>query len=431
MSKPTSKRETVNILDDFGSDATIIASTSTPPKGMFSKEDNNAVFDNDDLEDEEEDKDPPAGASTLDNEEEEEEEDKDPPAGSGTSALDEDFEDDDDTQGGEGKKKGGRPTAIATALQKLIDRKIIQPFTDDQKPLSEYTAEDLEELIEVNIESAIAQTSQEAPLQVFNALSPEVKQVVAYSLQGGQDWKSVMKAAIDAKETLDLDVEKEQDQEKICREWLTVSGVMTPDEVEDEIATLKDAGQMKKKAEIFKPKLDQKQASVMEQKLKDQEAAVKREEEASKQYQASIYGILNNTALNGIPLDQKNQNALFYGLTDRRYTNSKGKPVNELSYLLEQYQFGEKPNHIMMAELLWLARDPQGYKQELIKMGEAQSTLKTRRDLRGAAGDGAGSTPAGTGTPSAAGVSRRRTQQQPPAAPQGGNGQKKSFFARD
>jgi hypothetical protein len=140
---------------------------------------------------------------------------------------------------------------------------------------------------------------------------------------------------------------------------------------------------------------------------------------------------LNNTALNGIPLDQKNQNALFYGLTDRRYTNSKGKPVNELSYLLEQYQFGEKPNHIMMAELLWLARDPQGYKQELIKMGEAQSTLKTRRDLRGAAGDGAGSTPAGTGTPSAAGVSRRRTQQQPPAAPQGGNGQKKSFFARD
>jgi hypothetical protein len=444
MSQP-GKRETVNVLDDFGPDASnVMVSASTPPKGMFSKDGGSAAFDNDD-EEEEEDDDTGAGAGAGapgagtngnpnpdDDEEEEEEEEDDDDAGAGGSALDEDLEDDDEDENGTKKGKGGRPTAMLTAIQKLIEKKVINPFEGDDKPLSEYTTEDFIELIEANMEDTIAKISHEAPLQVFSTLSPEVKQVVAYSLQGGQDWKSVMKAAISAKETMDLDVEKEQDQETICREWYTVTGTMTPDEVEEEIAVLKDGGRLKKQAETFKPKLDAKQASVMEAKLKEQGEAQKREEDNAKKYQASVYGVLNNTALNGVPLDQKTQSALYYGLTDRRYTDRKGNPTNELGYLLEQHQFGEKPNHALIAEALWLLRDPAAYKAELVKIGEAQSTLKTRRELRGAQGEGAGSTPSGTGKGSGTTVGvKRRTQQQPPAGQSGGNGVRKGFFSRD
>ncbi len=444
MSQP-GKRETVNVLDDFGPDASnVMVSTSTPPKGMFSRDSGSSALDNDDNEDDDDGAAAAADTSALDDDADDADDadddnpddaadDADDDTGADTSALDDDIDEDEDDDGSGAKKgKGGRPTAMLTAIQKLIENKAIVPFEGDDKPLSEYTAEDFVELIEANLENTIAKISQEAPLQVFNTLSPEVKQVVAYSLQGGQDWKSVMKAAISAKETMDLDVDKEQDQETICREWYTVTGTMTAEEVEEEIAVLKDGGRLKKQAETFKPKLDAKQASVMEAKLKEQGEAQKREEENAKKYQTSVYGVLNNTALNGVPLDQKTQSALYYGLTDRRFTDRKGNPTNELGYLLEQHQFGEKPNHALIAEALWLLRDPASYKSELAKIGEAQSTLKTRKELRGAAGDGAGASPSGTGKASGTTVGvKRRAQQQTPAGQNGGGAVRKTIFSRD
>ena len=286
----------------------------------------------------------------------------------------------------EEKDKGGRPRltkdAMIEAATRLIDKGVLQPF-DDGKALADYTVDDFEELIQANIDSQTSEVAQNAPVQLFQQLPEEVQAVIHYALNGGQDIKSVFSQLAKAQETFDLDVTNEQDQESIARQYLNLSGFGSTEEVEDEINVLKDRGDLQKYAERYKPKLDARQAEVIEKRLKDQQSAQARKNDMEKRYHDVVYNTLNSNNLNGIPLNNKVQTMLYYGLTDAtKYQDAKGNATNALGYLLEQHQFGEKANPSLVAEALWLLADPVNYRNSVKQLGANVANANTVRALR-------------------------------------------------
>ena len=295
-------------------------------------------------------------------------------------------EEEDDLDDAGQVNKGGRPKltkdAMIEAATRLIDKGVLQPF-DDGKALADYTVDDFEELIQANLDSQTSEVAQNAPVQLFQQLPEEVQAVIHYALNGGQDIKSVFSQLAKAQETFDLDVNNEQDQESIARQYLNVSGFGTVEEIEDEINVLKDRGDLQKYAERYKPKLDARQAEVIEKRLKDQQSAQVRKNEMEKKYHDVVYNTLNSNSLNGIPLNNKVQTMLYYGLTDAtKYQDAKGNPTNALGYLLEQHQFGEKANPSLVAEALWLLADPVNYRNSVKQLGANVANSNTARALR-------------------------------------------------
>ena len=284
------------------------------------------------------------------------------------------------------KNKGGRPSlskdAMIEAASRLVEKGIIQPFDDDKK-LDQYTVDDFEELIQANIEQKLAATAENAPVELFKQLPEEVQAVVHYALNGGQDTKSVFQQLSRAQETFDLDISKEEDQEVITRQYLNLTGFGTDEEIEDEINVIKDRGDLEKYSTRYKPKLDAKQAEVIERRLAEQEQTKLRKQEAQKHYQNNVYNALNQKDLNGIPLNNKIQTMLFYGLTDSsKYQDSKGNATNALGYLLEQHQFGKNANPSLVAEALWLLADPDDYRNSVKRIGQNEEVINTTRKLR-------------------------------------------------
>lgn len=310
---------------------------------------------------------------------------KDAVANAVDSNLSDDDEEDDNNDAP--INKGGRPTlskdAMIEATKSLIEDGTLQAF-DDDKSLEDYTLADFKELIQANISSQVSSAAQNAPVELFKQLPEEVQAAVHYALNGGQDTKSIFAQLAKVQETFDLDVTVEKDQEDIVRQWYQASQTFdTTEEIEDEINILKDRGDLQKFAERYKPKLDSKQAEVVEKRLKDQQAAKIRKEETQKEYTNTIYKTLNTTELNGIPLNAKVQNMLYYGLVDSsKYQTAEGKPTNALGYLLEQHQFGKNANPSLVAEALWLLADPDDYRSNIKQIGSKDANAKTVRMLK-------------------------------------------------
>jgi hypothetical protein len=287
--------------------------------------------------------------------------------------------------------QGGRKPALIEAMNKLVANKTIDLF-EDQPDIYEYTIDDIVELFEANIKNkvnyAAQDAAQKAPMEIFGKLDPKIQDVVAYALNGGTDVTSVLKTVARSQEITELSLDNEEDQERIVREWLRASNVMNDDEIEDEILSIVDRGDLEKKASQFKPKLDEKQSTIMQKKIDDQELAKKRAQEASKVYAETIYNSLNTPDLNGIPLDNKVQTMLYYGLTDNtKYQDRNGNSTNALGHLIEEYQFGENANPKILLEALWLMSDPGGYRNSLLALGQQVAHGKTLRALKTAEGE--------------------------------------------
>jgi hypothetical protein len=300
----------------------------------------------------------------------------------------EDEDEDEDTSSQQkASQKVGRKPGLVEVVDKLVKKGLIDLFSDNQD-ISSYTLDDLEELLESNIVTKVNEVAHQAPLEVFGKLDPKLQDVISYALNGGTDITTVLKNVARAQEISDLSLDNEDDQERIVREWLRVSGSYTDEEIEDEITSLADRNEISKKANQFKPKLDKKQAEVMEIKIVEQEQKRKDAEEASKNYAQTIYAHLDNPELNGLKLNNRVQTALYYGLTDStHYQDREGNPTNELGYLLEKYQFGKEANPSVLLEALWLLKDPAGYRQSVLSVGQQQAHVKTYRSLKTAEGE--------------------------------------------
>ena len=288
-------------------------------------------------------------------------------------------EEDDNTPKAAGRPKVDKSGLVDT-FTKLIDEGLIVPF-DDEKPLDEYSSKDWKELLQANFEERENKVKQEVPASFFNSLPDELKAAYKYIADGGQDLKGLFKALSHVEEVRQLDPDDERDQEVIARQYLRATNFGTDDEIDEEIETWRDLGNLGKKANQFKPKLDKMQEQVINYQLQQQEQFKAQQEEAANQYIDNVYTTLKDGHLNGVRLDKKTQAFLFTELTQPKYQSLQGKGTNLLGHLLERYQFVE-PRYDLVAEALWLLADPQGYKSQIMQTAKNQITQETVRKLK-------------------------------------------------
>ena len=265
-------------------------------------------------------------------------------------------------------------------VKKLIDAGKIIPF-DDEKSIDEYTLNDFEELFEANFEERENKIRESTPAEFFQSLPEELQVAAKYVSDGGQDLKGLFKVLSQVEETFELDPTEPSHQEKIVREYLSATNFGTAEDIEEEIESWKDRGDLQAKANKFKPKLDQMQAQVVQQKLAQQEQMRQRQAQQAQMYMQNVYDTLKPGELNGIKLDKKTQELLYGGLVQPQYPSVSGRPTNLLGHLLEKYQYVE-PNHSLIAEALWLLADPNSYKTKIREQGQKETVEKTARMLK-------------------------------------------------
>jgi hypothetical protein len=318
----------------------------------------------------------------------------------------------------ENVNKGGRPTSFVTAAKKLIEEEWLLPF-DDGKKIEDYTAEDIEELLKANMEQRVEMMQEQLPQQFFSKLPVEFQAAYEYFAKGGTDVKGILRDLATTREVQELSADTESGQINIVRTYLQAKQFGTSDEIEDEIQSLMDRGDLEKKANQFKPKLDNMQEQVIAQKLAYQEQQARQRHEQSQMYMDSVYSTLEQGNLNGIKLDNRTQNLLYAGLTQPNYPSMSGRQTNLLGHLIEKYQWQE-PNHGILAEALWLLADPDGYKNEIKQSGEKEVVGKTVRQLKTAQSNLSSSTATDTDT------NDNQARNKRPTISRG----KKNFFAR-
>lgn len=288
----------------------------------------------------------------------------------------------DDTEGG--KKPGAKKldkNGLYEMTKKLIEKKMIIPF-DDEKPLEEYTLADYEELYEANDAEKDRKRQEDVPVQFFNSLPDKLKYAAKYVADGGQDLTGLFSALAESERVSTLDPTDEDNAEAIARQYLQSTWKdSTAEEIDEEINSWKDLGQLEAKAAKFKPKLDALKEEYVAYKVQEQEHVRKQQVAQSQAYMKNVYEILEPGELNGIKLDKKTQGLLYTGLTQPNYSSATGKQTNLLGHLLEKYQWAE-PRHDLIAEALWLLADPDGYKAKLRESGKTEAVIETVRKLK-------------------------------------------------
>ena len=295
-----------------------------------------------------------------------------------TQILDNDLLD-EDTKSSPGRPKVDKSGLVDT-FSKLIEEGMIVPF-DDEKPLDEYSTKDWKELLQANFEERENKVKQQVPASFFNSLPDELKAAYKYISDGGEDLKGLFRALSHVEEVRQLDPRDEQDQEQIARQYLRATQFGSEEEIDEEIETWKDLGNLGKKANQFKPKLDKMQEQVINYQLQQQEQFKVQQEEAANQYIDNVYVTLKDGHLNGLRLDKKTQAFLFTELTQPKYQSLQGKGTNLLGHLLERYQFVE-PRYDLVAEALWLLADPTSYKSQIMQAAKNEVAQDTVRKLK-------------------------------------------------
>ena len=280
--------------------------------------------------------------------------------------------------------KGGRPkidkSGLSEVLSKLVEKGEIFLF-DDDKSFDDYTIQDFEELIQANITEREKAVKQNTPKEFFAALPEELQYAAKYVADGGTDLKGLFRVLAQAEEVMDLDVDTEQGQRQIVKEYLYATNFGDADEIEEEIEGWLDRGELGAKALKFKPKLDKMQEAIVQRKVAEQEQIKAQQQQAAQHYMENVYNTLATGELAGVKLDKKTQGMLYSGLVQPQYPSMSGKPTNLLGHLLERYQYVE-PRHDLIAEALWLLADPNGYKSKIKSQGTKQAVEKTVRQLK-------------------------------------------------
>lgn len=363
-----------------GAESIILPAEDTPKPSMFSKSGTDVSF----LD--EADKKIPAGTAAP-AAPTEETTDEETPQVDLTKILDEAEEVPEEEEPKVGRPKTEKSSLVGF-LKKRIENKEFFAFDDydeDKQTLDEYLSKlsekDIDELWQTNVENIKQEVASKTPVEFFESLPEELQFAAKYVADGGTDLKGLFQALGQVQQVRELSIENEEDREVIVRNYLQANNFGSPEEIEEEITTWKDLGTLEKKAKQFKPKLDQMQQEMVEYQLAEQEQRKIQTQRAAEQYINNVFEALRPGEINGLKLDSRTQESLYRGLTKASFPSISGRPTNELGHLLEKYQHVE-PNYALVAEALWLLRDPEGYRSNLKNTGGNEKVEKTVRTLK-------------------------------------------------
>ena len=256
--------------------------------------------------------------------------------------LDADLEGDDSDDSSDkkpGRKKIDKSGMVET-FSKLIEEGLIVPFEDD-KLLEDYSVKDWKDLIQANFDEKEKAIREQTPKEFFESLPQELQYAAEYVAKGGTDMKGLFRALSQTEEIRSLDPGNDEHQELIARQYLQATNFGNGDNeiIEDQLQEWIEAGTIAKKAQQFKPKLDQMQEEVVQSKLAQQEEFRAQQQKKKEEYMENIYNTLKPSELNGVKIDGKRQKFLWDELTTVKYESMTGRPTNLLGKLLEDHQF--------------------------------------------------------------------------------------------
>lgn len=321
------------------------------------------------------------------------------PAAKTTPAVDTSFLDkpegaDGAAEGEEEEEEGAdgvpsKSTGLAKLTAAFIKKGVIVPFQNEDD-LSKYKVKDYEELWDMNLKKIKEEALDETQKAFLASVSPQTRAALEYELNGGTDLKSLYQALSASEQIQELDVTTDKGQESTVRAYLQAIRYGTPDEIEEEINAYKDRGDLEKKAKQAQPKLKGMQDAVINQRLQHQAKVKEQRLEQSRQYEENVYNIIEKADLKGLPLDPDTQGLLYHGLTEATYVSASGGNTNLLGHLLEKKQWNE-PDHELIAEVLWLLADRDGYHKKVKETAKKETEGKVLRTLKDAAADKKGS----------------------------------------
>lgn len=261
----------------------------------------------------------------------------------------------------EPKKAGRKPVDLLSVVSQLIEEEVLQPFEEGTELK---TIEDAKDLIRLNLQSRESITEDQVWESKVKKYSPQVQAILHYAEQGGTDIAPLLKSIAEVETTVDLTLDSEKSQEEIVRQVLRIKN-FDDEEIEDQIATLKDLDKLKAKAEKFLPELKnmkQQQLTMLMQKQKERqdEAA-----EATRTYLTTVQETLSKDAVKGVKLQREDKAKIYEALAAARHTSLNGVPTNGFVHSLEEMQFGKNADYELFLSVVHHAVDPEGFMEKI------------------------------------------------------------------
>jgi hypothetical protein len=295
------------------------------------------------------------------------------------------------------EKKGDKPDdslgeldSIASAAATLLAEQGVISLYEDYEIK---TKEDLVALVKDNIQDKLSEVNEYIFQEQLQALPPQFQSIMKYGLSGGTDVKSLLESWGEAERVFSIDITSEAGKEQVVRDYLRLTKYGSDEEITQDIQTWKDLGTLDKKAEAFKPKLEEYQMKVIAAKEKEADDANQLELQYTQQYINAVGQVLAKEDINGLKLDKQTKQFIYQNVQPIYQSQLTGKPIDALEAVVEELKYGQNANPEFYSQLLLFATQPEVFMETLKLQLKNNVTIEQERKLRRQVKEGVSGTP--------------------------------------
>lgn len=159
-------------------------------------------------------------------------------------------------------------TSLTSLVNFLADKNIIKEAYEGFDPDKDADEETFVKLLEHNIDKRVEEEFDE----FFNTISETTKRILEFDLNSKDKGQltQYLQTLIEETSIKNLDVADVNGQEKILKEWYRNKEGFSPEEIEEKISNLREAGLLEKEAKMIKPKLDKEAENIAKSKEEEQ-----------------------------------------------------------------------------------------------------------------------------------------------------------------
>ena len=168
--------------------------------------------------------------------------------------------------------------------------------------------------------------------ELLNDLPDAIKELNKYVLNGG-DWREILSVMNKSVTELDLDIEKEHNQELLLRKILKEEG-NDEEEIETQIEYLKETGKLKAIAVKKYNKIEEQKKEDAQNLLKQQELLAKQEKENIKLAKEKAKTFLEKNEIKGLDITVKDKSEIPSYVLDKTVKLKNGTYITPLQYEL-------------------------------------------------------------------------------------------------
>lgn len=205
-----------------------------------------------------------------------------------------------------GKTEGSEdeePEGLTALVNFLAEKNIITEAYEGFDPDQDADEEVFVKLLEHNIEKKVQEEFEE----FFETISDTTRRILEFDMNSkDKSQLTYYLQTLLAENTIkDLSATDPVGQEKILREWYRGKEGFTPDEVEEKISNLREAGLLEKEAKMIKPKLDKAAEEIAKYKEEQQRYLKNMEAQVKEDFSSRLIDVFKKGKVGDIPLSKE------------------------------------------------------------------------------------------------------------------------------